>query len=173
MRIHLHSACALLAAASFAACKRSSEAAAPLRTPQSVEYRLINEGDTSLRTITVSADMAFPGHEPLPGSFSQGAWFRDVRPNDTLVAKFPVSSTTPVPLDSLRRRLHLRVYYGHKVFSPFLFARNFIVEGAPYAYGWTYQRSFRERGYDTVRNAGRLSREIRWPSDTALMEEVW
>ncbi|GAA4329592.1 hypothetical protein [Flaviaesturariibacter amylovorans] len=159
-----------------AACKRTTEAVVPPIDNGKLEYRLINSSNQTLPVMALADDVAHPdmiwvGTDENLEYFNRN-WKYNVPPGDTLRFERTLPNRNPIDLASLGRRFKVRVSFPTKVFSPLAYSRNFIVEGQPYAIGWTFGRYFQLPAYELVGQDQNRVRYINWPADTAVLEEV-
>ena len=135
-----------------------------------LEYRIVNNGDPNVSAFVIYTDITLPAD----GShFGPSAAFNNIHPFDTVTLTIADVTKTNKNFLNARRSFDLRLAYRHKIFSPLYYSHNFIIDGEPYAIGWTYTQRFKTKSIDTVNSLNNKIVYINWPSDSAKLEEYW
>jgi hypothetical protein len=135
-----------------------------------LEYRIVNNGDSNISAFVISTEVLLPEDGSGMGP---SAAFNGIRPYDTVILKVTDVTNSNKNFLNAERSFHLRVGYRQKIFSPLYFSHNFIVDGSPYAIGWTYAQNFKTKSGDTVNSLNKKIFYINWPADSAKLDEYY
>jgi hypothetical protein len=135
-----------------------------------LEYRIVNTGDANIASFVIWTEVTLPNDG---SSFGPSAAFNNILPFDTVTLKITDATNTGKNFLNACRSFQLRVWYRQKLFSPLYYSHNFIVEGNPYAIGWTYTQTYRPASIDTVNTVDKKIFYINWPADSAKLKEYW
>lgn len=150
----------------FASCRKKIETT----SLSELEYRIVNNGDANIASFVIWTNVSLPDDG---SSFGPSAAFNNIGPFDTVTLKITDVTNTGINFLNAFRSFQLRVWYRKKVFSPLYYSHNFIVEGDPYAIGWTYTQTYSPASIDTVTRVDKKIFYINWPSDSIKLKEYW